>query len=195
MNMDLFFDHYFKFLRTKTETYKSDFSLINLDALEALKRQIPGILLEIWLNHIEIYVVWRTFELLLKIHSHISELEHFCRISVISELSFLVIGLKTKTWKSQKIFIFGSVKFKCMWICFSITISTFWAWKLKKNKNKKNKNRLKLTNLEGLESKVAELFWERCHLNNISRVLEITFSYFSILGFEFPWFPSFRFKV
>ena len=57
MNMDLFFDHYFKFLRTKTETYKSDFSLINLDALEALKRQIPGILLEIWLNHIEIYVV------------------------------------------------------------------------------------------------------------------------------------------
>ena len=55
--MDLFFDHYFKFLRTKTETYKSDFSLINLDALEALKRQIPGILLEIWLNHIEIYVV------------------------------------------------------------------------------------------------------------------------------------------
>ena len=31
-------------------------------------------------------------------------------------------------------------------------------------------------------SKVAELFQEGCHLKNISRVLEITFSYFSILG-------------
>ena len=47
MNVDLFFDHYFKFLRTKTEIYKSDFNLINLDELEALKNQIPGILLGI----------------------------------------------------------------------------------------------------------------------------------------------------
>ena len=42
MNADLFFDHYFKFLRTKIEIYKSDFNLINLDGLEAIKRQIPG---------------------------------------------------------------------------------------------------------------------------------------------------------
>ena len=39
------------------------------------------------------------------------------------------------------------------------------------------------TKIWHIVSKVAELFWERCHLNNISRVLEITFSYFSILGF------------
>ena len=134
MNMDLFFDHYFKFLRTKTEIYKSDFNLINLDGLEALKRQIPGILLGIWLNHIEIYAIWRTFKLLLKLHYHVSVLWRFCKISVISEFSFLSIVLKTKTRKSRKIFIFGSIKFKCMWICFSITISTFWTLKRKKIK-------------------------------------------------------------
>ena len=42
MNVDLSFDHYFKFLITKTEIYKSDFNSINLDGLEALKRQIRG---------------------------------------------------------------------------------------------------------------------------------------------------------
>ena len=132
MNVDLFFNLYFKFLRTKTEIYKSDFNLINLDGLEALKRQITGILLGIWLNHIEIYALWRTFKLLLKLHYHVSVLWRFCRISVISEFSFLSIVLKTKTRKSRKIFIFGSIKFKCMWICFSITISTFWTLKRKK---------------------------------------------------------------
>ena len=120
MNVDLFFDHYFKFLRTKTEIYKSDFNLINLDGLEALKNQIPGILLGIWLNHIEIYVIWSTFQLLSKLDSHISVLWRFCRIAVISEFSFLGIGLKTKTQKSWKIFILGSIKFKCMW-------SVFWS--------------------------------------------------------------------
>ena len=134
MNVDLFFNLYFKFLRTKTEIYKSDFNLINLDGLEALKRQIPGILLGIWLNHIEIYAIWRTFKLLLKVHCHVSVLWRFCRISVISEFSFLSIVLKMKTRKSRKIFIFGSIKFKCMWICFSITISTFWTLKRKKIK-------------------------------------------------------------
>ena len=43
MNVDLSFDHYFKFLITKTVIYKSDFNSINLvDGLEALKRQIRG---------------------------------------------------------------------------------------------------------------------------------------------------------
>ena len=42
MNVHLSFDHYFKFLSTKTEIYKSDFNSINLDGLEALKRQIRG---------------------------------------------------------------------------------------------------------------------------------------------------------
>ena len=43
MQLDLFFDHYFNFLSTKTEIYENEFNLINLDGLEVLKRQIPGI--------------------------------------------------------------------------------------------------------------------------------------------------------
>ena len=42
MNVDLFFDHYFNFLSTKTKIYKNKFHLINLDWLEALKGQAPG---------------------------------------------------------------------------------------------------------------------------------------------------------
>ena len=42
MNVDLFFDHYFNFLSTNTKTFKNKFNLINLDRLEALKRQAPG---------------------------------------------------------------------------------------------------------------------------------------------------------
>ena len=105
MNVDLSFYHYFKFLRTKTEIYNSSFNLINVDGLWV-------ILLEIWLNHIEIYVIWGTFQLLLKLHSHFSVIWRFCRISVISEFSFSGVGLKTKTRKSRKISIFRSAKFK-----------------------------------------------------------------------------------
>ena len=43
MHLDLFFDHYFNFLSTKPEIYENEFNLINLDGLEVLKRQIPGI--------------------------------------------------------------------------------------------------------------------------------------------------------
>ena len=43
MNVDLFFDHYFlTFLSIKIEIYKNEFNLINLDGLEALKRQITA---------------------------------------------------------------------------------------------------------------------------------------------------------
>ena len=42
VHMDLCFDHYFNFLTAKTKTNKNEFHLINLDGLEALKRQTPG---------------------------------------------------------------------------------------------------------------------------------------------------------
>ena len=74
MNVDLFFDHYFNFLSTKTKIYKNKFNLINLDRLEALKRQAPCTWLGIWLNHIDIYVIWRISQLFLKLHFHISVL-------------------------------------------------------------------------------------------------------------------------
>ena len=135
MNVDLFFDHYFNFFSTKTKIYKNKFNLINLDRLEALKRQAPhNTWLGIWLNHIDIYVTWRISALFLKPHCHISVLWHFCRISVIFGFSFLGIGLKMKTRKSRIIFIFGFIKFKWMWTCFLITILTFWVLKLKYTK-------------------------------------------------------------
>ena len=138
--------------------------------------------------------------LLLKLHSHISVLWHLCRISMISKFSFLGIRLKMKTRKSRKSFIFGSLKFKCIWICFSITISTFWALKLKKKQTHVNKSRgVRIswkTKIWHIISKVAELFWEQCHSNNISRILEITFSYSTILGFlmKFHEFQVFIFR-
>ena len=253
-----------------------------------------------WLNDFEFDVIWTAFQLLLKLHSHISVLWPFCRISVISGFPFLRIGLKTKTRKSRKILIFGSIKFKWMWTCFLITILNFWLLKLKytkatnpinldglealkgqirgtwleiwlnrieifviwrttafqatlsyfsimaflqnfcdfrvfvfryraqnenpeitenvyfwiykvqmdvnlcfdhyfnflsvKTETNKQKKQTQFNKSRGVRfswkatiwhtiSKVAELFWQQCHLNNISRVLEITFSYFNILGF------------
>ena len=40
--MDLFFDHYFNLLGTKTEIKKNELNSINLGKLEALKRQLLG---------------------------------------------------------------------------------------------------------------------------------------------------------
>ena len=42
MHMDLFFDHYFNLLGTKTEIKKNELNSINLGKLEALKRQLLG---------------------------------------------------------------------------------------------------------------------------------------------------------
>ena len=55
---------------------------------------------------------------------------YFNFLSVISKFSFLGIGLKTKMRKSRKSPSFESTKFKYMWICFLITILTFWVLKL-----------------------------------------------------------------
>ena len=41
-HMNLFFDHYFNILSAKTKISKSVLNLINLDGLEAFKRQRPG---------------------------------------------------------------------------------------------------------------------------------------------------------
>ena len=107
MHMNLFFDHFFNFLSAKTKINKNVVNLINLDGLEAVKRQKYDTGIAMWLNHFENHVIWATFQLFLKLHFHITVLWHFCRISEISEFSFLGIGLKTKTWKSRKISILG----------------------------------------------------------------------------------------
>ena len=131
MHINLCFYHSFNFLSAKTKMNKNVLNLINVDGLKAFKRQIPGTWLEICVNHFEFDVIWRTSQLLLKLHSHNSVLWKFCSISVLSEFSYLGTGFKTKTRKSRKIFIFGSIMFKCMWIYFSISVSTFWVLKLK----------------------------------------------------------------
>ena len=131
MHMSLFFDHYFSFLSGKTKINKNVLNFINLDGLEAFERQTPGTWLEIWVNYFEFDVIWRASQLFLKLHSHNLVLWRFCSISVISEFSYLGIALKTKTRKSRKFFIFGSIMFKCMRIYFLISISAFWVLKLK----------------------------------------------------------------
>ena len=104
--MSLFFDHYFNLLSAKIKINKNVLNFINPDGLEAFERQTTGTWLEIWVNHFEFDVIWRASQLFLKLHSHNSVLWCFCSISVISEFSYLGIGLKTKTRKSRKIFIF-----------------------------------------------------------------------------------------
>ena len=134
MHMDLFFDLCFNFLSVKTEINKKNnkrLNLINLEGSDALKRQKYNTWIAMWLNHFENDVIWIAFQLFLKLRSHITVLWRFCRISLISEFSFLGIGLKTKTGKSPKISIFGSTKFKWIWIYFLTTILTFWVLKLK----------------------------------------------------------------
>ena len=61
------------------------------------------------MNRFEFDVIWVAFQ-----HSKDSDILvpwRFCRISAISEFSFLGFGLETKTRKSQKIFICGPIIF------------------------------------------------------------------------------------
>ena len=131
MHMDLFFDHYFNFLSAKTKTNKKLLNLINLDGLKSFERQKYDTWIAMCLNHFENDVISRAFQLFLKRHFHVTGLWRFCRISEILEFSFLSVDLKTKTRKSWKISIFGSRKFKCIWIYLLVTILTFWVLKLK----------------------------------------------------------------
>ena len=147
MHMNLFSDHYFNFLSAKTKINKSVLNLINLDGLEAFKRQKPSTWLEICVNHFEFDVIWRASQLFLKLHSHNSVLWHFCSISLLSEFSYLGIGLKTKSRKPRKIFIFGSIMFKCMWVDLFFDLY-FYLLSVKTEINKKSNKRLNLIKLE-----------------------------------------------
>ena len=109
MHVDIFFDLYFNFLSVKTEINKNNkkrLNLINLEKSDALKRQKYDTWLAMWLDHFKIDVIGKAFQKFLKLNSHISVFWGFWWISVITEVSFLGIGLKTKTRKSRKIFSF-----------------------------------------------------------------------------------------
>ena len=127
--------------------------------------------------------------LLLKLHSHISVLWHR-------------IGYKAQNEnpKITKKFYFWIFKVQMHVDLFFVHYFNFLSIKIEKKKQTHvNKSRVVRiswkTKICHIISKVAELFWEQCHLNNISRILEITFSYFSILGFlmKFHGFQVFIF--
>ena len=52
-----FFDHFFNFLSAKTKINKNVVNLINLDGLEAVKRQKYDTGIAMWLNHFENHVI------------------------------------------------------------------------------------------------------------------------------------------
>ena len=132
----------------------------------------------IWLNHSDY---------------HVSMLLRFCGISAISEFGFGEV-LKTKTQKSSKIFIFGFIKLKYIWICFLITFLFFewWNW---------NKQKLtEFTNIEGSKAIAREIpaIWLVEWLNHfefdvIWAALQLFWSYILIARYhaifaEFRWF-------
>ena len=80
------------------------------------------------LNHFKFDIIWTEFQLFLKLNSRMTVLSCFCRISVISQFSFVGVGLKTKTQKPRKMFIFFNFFFSgyIKWIFeFCVYISFF----------------------------------------------------------------------
>ena len=132
MHVDLFFDLFFNFLGVKTEVNNNNkrLNLINLKRSDALQRQKFDTWLAMWLDSFGIDVIWVAFQDFLKLHSHMSVFWGFGWISVTSNFSFLGIGLKMKTRKSQKLFIFWFITLQCVWICVLTTILTVWVSKL-----------------------------------------------------------------
>ena len=119
-----------------------------------------------WLNHFENNVIWAVFKLFLKLHSHITVLWRFCRISVISEFSCLSIGLKTKTRKSREISIFIVYKIQMHMDLFFDLYFNFLSVKIEINK--KHNKRLDLINLEGSDALERQKYdtWIAMWLNN-----------------------------
>ena len=85
MNVDLVFDHYFSFSSFQTDINKKGLNLKNPEGSKVFKSQIPATWLTMWLNDFECDHIWSAIQLLLKLHSHISVLLRFCRISKITE--------------------------------------------------------------------------------------------------------------
>ena len=113
-HINLFFDHYFNFLSVKTEINKKKQTQINKSRGVRIfwKTKIWHIVskvAELFWERCHLNNISRVLEITF---SYFSILGGLCRISVISEFSFLGIGLKTKTRKSRKIFMFRSAKFK-----------------------------------------------------------------------------------
>ena len=108
MHVHLFFNHYFNFLSVQTKVNRNNrLNLTNLERSASLERQKYGTWLAWLLNHFENDVIWTIFEEFLKLHSHMSVFWFLWWISVISEFSFLDIGLKRKPGNHGKSLFLG----------------------------------------------------------------------------------------
>ena len=106
-----------------------------------------------WLKRCKYDVIWTAFQLFFKLDSHIPVLSHFCRLSLISEFSFLGIGLNAKTRKSRKTLIYGFIEFKFIYLLNFNKILKFLRVPILINKSELN-----LINLEGEKYK-CEYGW------------------------------------
>ena len=174
-------DHFFNCLSIKTDINKNGLNLIYSEGSKAFKTQIAAAWLAMWLNHCNFDVIWTIFLGFLKLRTHISVFRGFWWVSVISEFSFLGIALKTKTRH-----YFWVIKLKCMWICFMITILTFWVSKMTLAKT----NSINLERSEALKRQIPAT-WSAMRLNHFEfdviwtyfKCFEATSSYYSIMVF------------
>ena len=100
-------DHFFNCLSIKTDINKNGLNLIYSEGSNAFKIQIAAVWLTMWLNHCDFDAIWTMFLGFLKLCTHISVFRGCWWVSVISEFSFLSIGLKGKTRKLRKIITFA----------------------------------------------------------------------------------------
>ena len=110
----------------KTDINRNGFNLIYSKGSKAFKTQLAAAWFAMWLNHCNFDVNWTMFPGFLKLRIHNSVFRGFWWVSVISEFSFRAQNENQETTKNR---YFWVIKLKCMWICFMITILTFWVSK------------------------------------------------------------------
>ena len=117
---------FFNFLSIKTDINRNGLNLKYLEGLKAFKTQLTAARFEMWLNHCNFDVNWTIFLGFLKLRTHSSVFWDFWWVSVICEFLFRAQNENPETTKNR---YFWVIKLKCMWICFMITILTFWVSK------------------------------------------------------------------
>ena len=83
---------------------------------------------------------------------------------------------------------FWATKLKCMWICFTITILTFWVSKMALAKM----NSINLERLEALKRQIPAT-WFAMRLNHFE--FDVICKCFKCFEGKFPWLLSFLFWV
>ena len=131
MHVDLFYDHYFKFLRVKYDISKNELNLINLERSEALKRQIAATWSAMRLNHFEFDITWTVIQVF---WSYILILQYyyvvFVEFSWLLSFRFWVYRAQNENLEITENLYFWSYKAQMNVGLFVITILNFWVLKL-----------------------------------------------------------------